>query len=248
MASVFLPEREQSLVQEFFAGKPGVFVDVGANDPVVNSQTYHLEQLGWNGVLVEPLPEYADRLTAARTAPVYQAACGNPSQHGTKMPISVAGVHSSMCETRSCGMVIDVPVRTLHSIAEEAGLAQIDLLSIDVEGFELQVLAGFPLDQWQPRLILMEDHVHNLTKHRYLVTHGYKLVRRTGVNAWYVPEKTVFLIDLHGRWQLFRKYVIGLPFRKLKAALRDSYNAVLPWALLSGDVADQIQLQVLAVV
>ena len=137
-------------------------------------------------------------------------------------------------------MNIDVAVRTLHSIVEEAGLELIDLLSIDVEGFELEVLAGFPLDQWQPRLILMEDHVHNLSKHRYLTTHGYKLVRRTGVNAWYVPEKTDFLIDFYGRWQLFRKYVVGLPFRKLKAVMRGSYNAVLPWLLLSGDAADQV--------
>jgi len=214
-------------------------VDVGANDPVVNSQSYHLECLGWDGVLIEPLPHYADRLAAERTAPLYRTACGNPAQHGSRLPISVAGVYSSMSNTVASLTTIDVPVRTLESIVVEAGLTRIDFLSLDVEGFELEVLTGFSLHQWQPRLILMEDHVLDLDKHRYLIKRGYKLVRRTGVNAWYVPEKTVFLVDLHGRWQLFRKYVIGLPFRKLKAALRGSYNAALPSLLLMANLADR---------
>jgi FkbM family methyltransferase len=246
MASIFHPEREQSLVQEFFAGKAGIFVDVGANDPVVNSQTYHLECLGWDGVLIEPLPQYADRLAAERSAPLYRTACGNPAQHGSKLPITVAGVHSSMCNTAPSLTTIEVPVRTLASIVEEAGLTQIDFLSLDVEGFELEVLAGIPLHQWQPRLILMEDHVLDLARHRYLVTRGYKLVRRTGVNAWYVPEKTIFLVDLHGRWQLFRKYVIGLPFRKLRAALRNSASNTIPWVFVAPGLIDQLQALALA--
>jgi hypothetical protein len=88
-----------------------------------------------------------------------------------------------------------------------------------VEGFELDVLSGFAIERWKPGLILIEDHVLNLAKHRYLASHGYRLVRRTGVNAWYIPRDRDFPLDLHGRWQLFRKYVVGLPFRKLRSVL-----------------------------
>ena len=42
-----------------------------------------------------------------------------------------------------------------------------DFLSIDVEGHELEVLGGFDLARWRPRLVLLEDHVGNLDKHRF---------------------------------------------------------------------------------
>ena len=52
--------REQELVREFFAGvRAGFFVEVGANRPRQESQTWHLEQLGWSGVLIEPQPHLA---------------------------------------------------------------------------------------------------------------------------------------------------------------------------------------------
>lgn len=50
------PELEQECVQSFFSNaSSGIFVDVGANDPFIESQSYHLEQLGWHGLLIEPL-------------------------------------------------------------------------------------------------------------------------------------------------------------------------------------------------
>ena len=41
--------REQELVRAFFKGaRSGFFVEVGANRPRQESQTWHLEQLGWS--------------------------------------------------------------------------------------------------------------------------------------------------------------------------------------------------------
>lgn len=51
-----LPQNEQLLVREYFQNKlDGYYVDVGANHPVEESQTWHLEQLGWSDLLIEPL-------------------------------------------------------------------------------------------------------------------------------------------------------------------------------------------------
>ena len=62
-----------------------------------------------------------------------------------------------------------MPVRTLDEILTEARApSPIDLLSVDVEGHELDVLRGFDFARWRPRLILLEDHVGNLDKHRFL--------------------------------------------------------------------------------
>ena len=52
----------------FFGNIKGYYVEVGANDPRERSQTWHLEQQGWTGVLIEPQPDLA--ATAARRKPV----------------------------------------------------------------------------------------------------------------------------------------------------------------------------------
>ena len=70
--------------------------------------------------------------------------------------------------------VIEVPVRTLDDILAEAQApVPFDLLSLDVEGHELKVLEGFTFARWRPRLVLLEDHVGDLSKHRALTAAGY---------------------------------------------------------------------------
>ena len=61
-----------------------------------------------------------------------------------------------------------------------------DLLSIDIEGHELVALSGFSFDVWQPRLVLIEDHVTHLNKHQLMRRNHYQLLMRTGLNSWYV--------------------------------------------------------------
>ncbi len=76
---------EKKLVWDFFGRKrDGFFVEVGANDPCGGSQTWLLEQNGWRGILVEPLPDFYDKLVSARPrSKVYQAACSAPEKRGT---------------------------------------------------------------------------------------------------------------------------------------------------------------------
>lgn len=224
--AVFPPAVETELVRAFFAGEPsGYFVDVGANEPHKDSQSWHLEQIGWTGILVEPQPELADALRASRTARVFQAACSSPRNAGTTMVLHVAGPHSSLDPHLIAGAqhqgTIEVPVFTLDSLLAEANApAPLDLLSVDVEGHEVEVLSGFDFARWQPRLILLEDHVGNLRKHRFMRAAGYRLIRRTGLNAWYVPKDRAGRLGWLGRGQLLRKYYLALPFRIIRDAKR----------------------------
>jgi len=225
--AIFPPDDETLMVRKFFGNKPaGFFVEVGANDPVQDSQTWHLEQAGWGGLLVEPQPDLAERLRQTRKAKVFAVACSSPQHAGGTLPLHVAGPFSSFDPALMVAGVkpsapIQVPVRTLDSLLSEAGApAPIDFLSVDVEGHEIDVLSGFDFTRWQPRLILLEDHVVNLTKHRFMQDAGYRLVRRTGLNAWYVPPDQAFPLGWLGRWQMLRKYYLGLPFRILRDILR----------------------------
>jgi FkbM family methyltransferase len=222
----FPPDHEQQLVRSFFDGAPGFFVEVGANDPHARSQTFHLEQAGWNGILIEPQPDLAEKLQTRRTATVFAVACSGPENAGKMLTLHVAGPLSSLDRDRMApGAVpertIDVPIRTLDSIlAESAVRPGFDFLSIDVEGHEIEVLHGFDAAHWRPRLILLEDHVETLAKHRALRAMGYRLIRRFENNGWYVPKDAPQRRASSDVWEIVRKYYLALPFRKLRNALR----------------------------
>ncbi len=222
VAAVFKPDREVALVREFFRDTPqGFFVEVGANDPKKDSQSFHLEEAGWQGILVEPVPELASELRRARKARVFEVACSSPDRAGQTMTLHVAGPFSSFDPHLAVtGMradrTVDVKVDTLDHVLAEGGAKRIDLMSVDVEGHELEVLSGFDFARWRPRLILLEDHVSSLDKHRFMRRSGYALMRRTGLNGWYVPQESAPGMDLVGRWQIFRKYYLALPFRMFR--------------------------------
>ena len=215
---------EDRLVWDYFHCKPrGFFIEVGANDPISLSQTYLLEQNGWEGILVEPQAECCRRLRQARPrSTVIQAACGAPAQKG-KALFRVATSHDrSMLATQTpdedvtFAGTVEVELTTLDALLAERGDPKPDFVSIDVEGGELAVLQGFNLAKHQPGLLVVEDHVHDLRLHAYLRAHGYKLVKRTGSNNWYVPKEAAFPVGLAERLRLFRKMYLATPLRQLK--------------------------------
>lgn len=223
--SVFGPEREKTQVAQFFAGQTnGTFVEVGANEPVARSQTWHLEREGWTGILVEPQPWLAEKLRAMREASVWNVACGSPDDPA-ELSLHLAGGHSTFLRYEVCPDdhyvgEVSVPVQTLDSILEREALTHIDFLSIDVEGYEINVLSGFDIRRYRPRLVLLEDHVLSLKLHRHMLTAGYKLVRRTGLNNWYIPSDAHFALSVLNRLRLVRKMYVGTPLRRLRHRLK----------------------------
>jgi FkbM family methyltransferase len=225
--AIFSSEAEPALTAEFFrSDPPGFFVDIGANDPVLHSQSLVLEQRGWTGILVEPLPEKASELRARRKAQVYELACSSPDNDGKLLTFHVAGIYSTLLtESVAVGAVrtgqIKVQGATLDSILHKANApTPIDYVSIDVEGHEIAVLEGFDLKHWRPRLLVVEDLAMNFLLHRYLKARGYAWFRRAGLNAWFAPSDTVPAISPFGRWQFFRKHYLSLPFRHAREIKR----------------------------
>ena len=90
------PDHEMRLIAAFFGNRKCYFVEVGANEPRARSQTFHLEQAGWTGVLIEPQPALADQLRAERKAKVFAVACSAPENAGRTLPLHVAGPLSSV--------------------------------------------------------------------------------------------------------------------------------------------------------
>lgn len=220
------PALEQQLVQTFFAGRQGFYVDVGANDPVLDSQSQHLEVLGWTGLLIEPDPDCCDLLRKNRTGTVVQMACSSPENAGRQLLLNRAGPHSTL-ENKPIALgavvrsTVAVQCETLDTILMDRAVpVGFDLLSMDIEGHELAALSGFSFDKWRPQLVLIEDHVTHHDKHRFMRRSNYQLLMRTGLNSWYVPADFSYTHSLKSMLQFCRKYYLGLPLRKFRYSQR----------------------------
>lgn len=170
------------------------FIELGANDGFTQSNTYYLERFrGWRGILIEPIPELYERALARRPkARVFNAACVPfdfdqptiPMTYCNLMSVVQGSLQDDKLEAdhlrigREIQHVqsyeIDVPARTLTSIIEEAGMRSVDFLSLDVEGFELDVLKGLDFERYAPRFMLIEARfkaeIDQFLGERYQVT------------------------------------------------------------------------------
>ena len=191
----------------------GYFVELGANDGLAQSNTKHFELFrGWKGVLIEPFPDnYArcKRNRASRTT-VINAACvafnfEEPTVrllYSNLMTIALDG--NSEIENRGghaqvgaqfLGESEDVfefqaPARTLNSILKETrSPRRIDLLSLDVEGAELEVLKGLDHSEYRFKFIVIE--IRNFeSMNSYLVSLGYQLVEKLTVHDYLYTDST----------------------------------------------------------
>ena len=236
---------EKNAIFNFLGNKSkGFFVEVGANEPdAPESQTWHLEQRGWTGILVEPIPELAEKAKKIRSSStVYQVACTSKNNIGTleflipfngdELVSGHASLRANIDEHNySKFKKLEVKAVTLDSILDAQNVKSIDLLSIDVEGAELEVLEGLDLKRFRPKLILLEDKHLYLSKHHYLTSANYKLVQRLNRNSWYIP------VGIPGPevsvWQkikLFKRMYVSIWLRKFQYALRhktmDSFRSL----------------------
>ncbi len=155
----------------------GLFVEAGANDGFQQSNTYGLERFhGWTGLLVEPVPELASECSLNRTAVVRKVALGGPEQDGSQITMHFAGLMSVAegalggaeavkthvekglsVQRLGDGYRCEVPVRSLSSLLDECFPGRsVDLLSLDVEGYEVQALRGLDFLRHAPRFICVE--------------------------------------------------------------------------------------------
>ena len=151
----------------------GYYVEAGGNDGFTQSNTYLLERFrGWTGMLVEPMSELAAEARRNRPgARVVQCALVAPERAGEVIEMEFAELMSAVRGTQSedwirfgnllgwrDAHVERVPARTLSELLDDAGVAEVTLLSLDIEGYELEALQGLDLTRHRPRWIVVEMH------------------------------------------------------------------------------------------
>lgn len=188
-------------IEKYLPIKNGYFVELGANDGISQSNTKYFEVFrGWKGVLIEAYePNYRKCLSnRKKSTKCFNAACVSfdfPSSkvkflYSNLMSISLhekneilnreahANEGSRFLKSHEEVHTFEAQARTLNSILHEAGAPNlIDLLSLDVEGLELEVLAGINHNEYRFKYICVE--ARNFEKmDTFMKGCGYELIER----------------------------------------------------------------------
>lgn len=175
----------------------GFFIECGANDGITQSNTYYLEKRkNWRGILVEGIPElYKKCKTSRPKSLVYNNVLVAEDYTDSHMEMTFANLMSVVadtvlnkekhiqsgleCQNIANSYTVSVPVTTLGNILKENNITEVDFFSLDVEGYELEVLKGIDLDNFNIKYILMEIQTEELKKsitERICKGGGYKLI------------------------------------------------------------------------
>ena len=160
-----------NIILEYFNNKKdGFFVEVGVCDPIDQNNTYLLEKNGWKGILIEPLTRFNDLYAALRPNSIVE----NFAMVSKDYPLDYiyfnnstgidGGFTSTVSEVESSRFPIrpqpkgTVKCDTLENILIKNGVKDIDFLTIDVEGYEINVMNGIDISKFNIEVILIESH------------------------------------------------------------------------------------------
>ena len=177
-------------LDELFERKQnGFFVELGANNGILQSNTAFLEKnRNWSGVLIEPnIKNYEFCKLNRPNSICYNYACVSDDftdefvygdfnldpNDQTSLMSSVNGTRLNLFKKN----LTKVPASTLTNILDRQVIPKIDLLSLDVEGYEYSVLKGLNLNKYTPTYLLIEIYNFDFEKIvNYLKDNKYKLV------------------------------------------------------------------------
>ncbi|MDM0033319.1 FkbM family methyltransferase [Variovorax sp. J22P271] len=182
----------------------GRYIDVGAQDPLIDSVSKAFYDHGWRGIHVEPVPRYADMLRSDRPdETVLQLALSDQAGILELSVFEDTGLSTGVKEFAQSHHTVHglahkvVPTPMLPMSTAFASLAgqPVHWLKIDVEGLEEAVLRGWDSQTLRPWIILIEATVPMSTELRYqgsediLLAAGYEFVYFDGLNRFYVAAE-----------------------------------------------------------
>jgi FkbM family methyltransferase len=197
--ALYSQDAEETLIRAFFEDRHnGVFLDVGAGGSVRNSTTYYLEKhLGWRGIAVDALAEYAADYARVRPATrFFSYFVGDKSGEKRDFYASPDRDFSSGSGDDPRGGAYQrrqVSTITLDDLLAREGVAHVDFLSLDIEGAEPAALAGFSIGRFRPGLACVEIHSaeHGRAISEYFTLHGYREItayrEMDGINRYFAP-------------------------------------------------------------
>jgi FkbM family methyltransferase len=133
----------------------GTFVDVGAANGIRGSNTYFFERAGWHGLCIEADPRQSNFLKSHRKQ-VELCAVSNHTGEITYYIHNFDPTWSGLICQGKGYTEIKTQSRKLGDLLKKHNINRIDLLSIDVEGSEIDVWRSFDVGIYQPEVLIIE--------------------------------------------------------------------------------------------
>jgi FkbM family methyltransferase len=173
----------------------GVFVEAGALDGLFMSNTKLLEDLGWTGVLIEPSKPAYDKCVQNRDCFIENCALVSfDNKDDFVVGDFIHNGHQGLgARSKIMQNGVKVQAKTLTEVLSNLDITHVDLFSLDVEGYELEVLDGIDFNTINITYILIEVNTddYSLAKlDSLLLSKGFENIRpisnfnRINVPTW----------------------------------------------------------------
>ncbi len=185
----------------------GIYIDVGCHQPLLNNNTLRLYERGWKGINIDLDFNTIDMFNffRKRDLNILAAVSDKIEEKELYFYHNRSAVNTLSKEAgKNAKEVRIVKTTTLNHIIDNSEYkdTQIDYISIDVEGFELNVLKGLDLQKYKPKLVILEFinssinefHEQNVKDilesdlNKYMEKENYKLVNWLHDDLVYVPN------------------------------------------------------------
>ena len=190
------------IIENIFRNKlKGFYVDVGCQNPIKNNNTYLLHKKGWFGLNIDLDKDNIDIFNVSRpndenvnTAISNKVGETNLYFYHKKSPINTIDKSTSNFQKANVSEIKKIQTNTLNNILYNSKYKnnKINLLSVDVEGHELQVFEGLDFNLYKPEVIVVEvldlnvkkleiknlniENLFNTELYKFLISKNYILV------------------------------------------------------------------------
>jgi hypothetical protein len=198
------PSEFTSQLDQVFKGKDkGFFIECGANDGELLSNTLELEKKGWTGLLVEAHPELGKSLLKKNRKAWFADVCLSPFNNITEIQLASGLLWYGQGKGTSQLVLPDNKIPEMHrvygvvkcfplvSLLSALKVTHVDYMSLDVQGVELKILKTLPFDN---TLIIEHIQVEVDT-----LPEGEKAIQE------FLEQKGYKIVFKHKRDLLFRK-------------------------------------------
>lgn len=187
--------------------KNGVFVDVGAYDGNIVSNTLYLEDcLGWSGICIEPNPNAFTKLKENRLSKCINVGISDTESEMDFCRVTgyaemLSGfidylseehknrIQREIDKTNGTVELIRVKTKLLCTIFDEYDVKYIDYLSVDTEGNELRVLKSIDYDKCYIKVISVENNDNSDDVKNFIESKGFQFTAKICGDDIYINNK-----------------------------------------------------------
>jgi FkbM family methyltransferase len=173
--------------------RKGFYVDVGAFDPFILSNTLKFYKRGWGGINIEPQRERYASFVKNRQRDI-NLNIGIGKKEGVMdffemvQPVLSTFSKSEAKENQKLGYKLKgvSKIKVCHLsrvLSSHVGKKKIDFMTIDAEGFDLNVLESNDWKRFRPTLICVESNKNPQAQEEFLNKKGYTRIFYNGLNS-----------------------------------------------------------------